>query len=191
MNKIPLSAWERKIFKKLDSKLEVETKFRKFPLKDEKSPYVPDFWIKGFEYKDREILVEAHEEISEENIRKSRKFRHSIFGAAYYLIMIVRDGELRKWNEHDQAKLGGVFNEIWTVDTVGFLVDELIKKKKLYDERINALPQTAVCPAPPKGHGCGKKAGGIKQVEKLFGYRGKRVQSLCRKCRNEQASKRR
>ena len=45
MDKIPLSAWERKIFKKLDSNLEVETKFRKFPLKDEKSPYVPDFWI--------------------------------------------------------------------------------------------------------------------------------------------------
>ena len=81
--------------------------------------------------------------------------------------MIVRDGELRKWNEQNQGKLGGIFNEVWTVDTVEFLVDELIKKKELYDERINALPQTAVCPAPPKGHGCGKKAVGFKQVEKL------------------------
>ena len=111
-NKFPkkndFSGWEKQILKKLrDSGISIETKFRNFPLnvENEKFEYVPDFLMKGFEYKGREVLVEAHEKISEEDVKKYRKFR-SVFGSTYYLIMIVTDGELRMWNEYDQGVQG-------------------------------------------------------------------------------------
>ena len=183
-NKFPkkndFSGWEKQILKKLrDSGISIETKFRNFPLnvENEKFEYVPDFLMKGFEYKGREVLVEAHEKISEEDVKKYRKFR-SVFGSTYYLIMIVTDGELRMWNEYDQG-VQGFFNEIWAVGDIEFLTERLRKMKMDYEEKINSLPQNASCPK------CGKKAVGYKEIVKLFGYRGKRVQSFCRECRSK------
>ena len=182
-NKFPkkndFSGWEKQILKKLrDSGISIETKFRNFPLnvENEKFEYVPDFLMKGFEYKGREVLVEAHEKISEEDVKKYRKFR-SVFGSTYYLIMIVTDGELRSWNEYDQGAQG-FFNEIWAMGDIEFLIEHLRKMKSDYEEKINSLPQNASCPK------CGKKAAGYKEIVKLFGYRGKIVQSFCKKCRS-------
>ena len=182
------SVWEKKILKKLcDSNLDIETRFRNFPLQieNEKFEYVPDFLIRGFLYKQREVIVEAHEEISEEDVNKYRKFR-SVFGSMYYLILIVKDEELRKWNEYDQGSQG-VFNEIWAVDKVELLIKYLEDKRKKYNQKMKQVPQTAFCPSPPKGHGCGKKASNYDEVVRLFGYRGKIVQSLCRQCRSKHA----
>ncbi len=183
-NKFPkkndFSGWEKQILKKLrDSGISIETKFRNFPLnvENEKFEYVPDFLMKGFEYKGREVLVEAHEKISEEDVKKYRKFR-SVFGSTYYLIMIVTDGELRSWNEYDQG-VQGFFNEIWAVGDIEILTERLRKMKNDYEEKINSLPQNALCPK------CGKKAAGYKEIVKLFGYRGKIVQSFCGKCRSK------
>ena len=186
------SVWERRILRKLrKSGFSIETKFRNFPVRVENEifEYIPDFLVKDFEYKGREILIEAHEKISEDDVEKYRKFR-SIFGVSYYMIMIVTDEELRIWNEYDQGKQG-FFNKIWTDDDIEFLIEDLRKKREDYEKKISKYGQRAFCPSPPKGHGCGKKAVGFKQVEKLFGYRGKRVQSLCRKCRSEHSSDRR
>ena len=182
------SSWEKKILKKIrKSDLDIEIKFRNFPLhiEKEKFEYIPDFLIKGFLYKQREVIVEAHEEISKEDVTKYRKFR-SVFGAMYYLILIVKDEELRKWNEFDQG-VQGVFNEIWVVDSVDLLIKYLLNKKREYSEKMKLVPQIAICPAPPNGHGCGKKANDYDEVVRLFGYRGKIVQSLCRQCRNKHA----
>lgn len=182
------SIWERKILKKMrNSELDIETKFRNFPLhiEKEKFEYIPDFLIKGFLYKQREVIVEAHEEISEEDVNRYRKFR-SVFGVMYYLILIVKDKELQKWNDLDQG-VQGIFNEIWSVNNVDLLIKYLLNKRRVYSQKMKLVPQTAICPAPPNGHGCGKKADDYDEVVRLFGYRGKIVQSLCRQCRSKHA----
>ena len=70
-----------------------------------------------------------------------------------------------------------------------FLINDLLDKKDKYEKLVSKYPQSAVCPAPPKGHGCGRKASGYNEVVQWFGYRGKAVQSLCRECRSKQARK--
>ena len=183
------SIWEKKILQSLRKNgISLETKFRNFPLKveDQKYEYIPDFLVKDFEYKDREILIEAHEEISNNDVKKYQTFR-SVFGSSYFLIMIVRDEELREWNAHDMQR--GIFNEVWVVDDLEFLIKSLLEKKKKYEDKINSFQKKAVCPAPPKGHGCGRISNGYDEIVKHFGYRGKKVQSLCRKCRSTHKSR--
>ena len=174
------SVWERCILRKLrKSGFSIETKFRNFPVRVENEifEYIPDFLVKDFEYKGREILIEAHEKISEEDVKKYRKFLAN-FGSSYYLIMIVSDGELRTWNKYNQGKQK-FFNEIWAFYDVDFLIEHLKKLKKKYKEKISQFQQNAFCPK------CGRKAKGYKKIVELFGYRGKKVQSFCKKCRSK------
>ena len=183
------SPWERKILRKLrDSGLDVEIKFRNFPLdiETEKFEYFPDFLIKGFLYKQREIIIEAHEEISAEDINKYKKFR-SVFGVIYYLILIVKDDDFEKWKKIEND----VFNEFWRVTEIDLLIENLMDQKMKYREKVISLPQSAFCPSPPYGHGCGKKAIGYEEIVRWFGYRGKIVQSLCRQCRSKHAKSQR
>jgi hypothetical protein len=179
------SLWEKKILQKIeDGGLKIDTKFRNFILyvDKEKFEYIPDFLIKGFLYKQREIIIEAHEKISEDDINKYKKFR-SVFGVIYYLILIVQDEEFDKWNKIEN----GVFNEIWKVSELEKLIEYLLLHQQKYNEKIMSLPQRAVCPAPPNGHGCGREADGYDAIIRWFGYRGKIVQSLCRQCRTKHA----
>ena len=174
------SSWEKRILRKLRSSgLSIETKFRNFSLyiENEEYEYFPDFFMEDFEYKNREILVEAHEKISEADVKKFRKFLAD-FGSSYYLIMVVSDGELRTWNEYNKGKQK-FFNEIWTSNDVDLLIEYLKKLKKKYEKKISQFQQNALCPK------CGKKAKGYKKIVELFGYRGKNVQSFCRKCRSK------
>jgi hypothetical protein len=179
------SLWEKKILQEIKGAgLKVDTKFRNFPLHvdKEKFEYIPDFLIKKFLYKQREIIVEAHEEISEDDVNKYKKFR-SVFGIIYYLILIVPDEEFKKWSEIEN----GVFNEVWKVSEIDQLIEYLLLQQQKYNEKILSLPQRAVCPAPPNGHGCGREADGYDEIIRWFGYRGKIVQSLCRQCRTKHA----
>ena len=187
-NENEFSVWENKIFDKVKiSKISFKEKFRKFVilLENTTEQYIPDLLIDGFEYKGKEIILEAHEKITEEDVKKYRKFRMT-FGASYYLIMIVTDGEEETWREYQKNKEGGVFNEIYTESNIEQLIDNLKKWKKEYDEMISEYGQKAECPPPPRGHGCGISAEGFEEITEFFGYRGKRVQSLCRSCRKEQ-----
>jgi len=187
-NENEFSVWENKIFDKVKiSKISFKEKFRKFVilLENTTEQYIPDLLIDGFEYKGKEIILEAHEKITEEDVKKYRKFRMT-FGASYYLIMIVTDGEEETWREYQKSKEGGVFNEIYTESNIEQLIDNLKKWKKEYDEMISEYGQKAECPPPPRGHGCGISAEGFEEITEFFGYRGKRVQSLCRSCRKEQ-----
>ena len=94
-------------------------------------------------------------------------------------------------DENNNGIRGGVFNEVWLENDIENLIVCLKKWKKNYDEVISEYGQYALCPPPPKGHGCGIEASGFDEITKIFGYRGKRVQSLCRKCRSGHSSDRR
>ena len=192
-NKDEFSIWENQILEKFRTcDISFRTKFRKFIVfvGNKKEQYVPDMLLEGFEYKRKEIIVEAHEKISEADIAKYRKFR-STFGSSYYLIMIVSDEEFDSWIRRQKEKEGGIFNEIYTESKVEDLIKNLEKWKKDYEAMISEYGQKALCPPPPKGHGCGVTANGFEEITEIFGYRGKRVQSLCRSCRKEQSSDRR
>ena len=190
-NEEEFSIWENQIFKKFrNSEISFKQKFRKFVifLDNKKEYYIPDILLEGFEYNKKEVIVEAHNKISKEDIKKYRKFR-STFGSSYYLIMVVSDNEIKIWKENHRQKEGGIFNEIYTESNVDDLIKNLKKWKKDYNEMISQYAQNALCPPPPKGHGCGVSVEGFEEIKEIFGYRGKRVQSLCRACRKEHARK--
>ena len=190
-NESEFSLWETQIFEMIRiSGISIKKKFRNFVLfsGDKKEQYIPDSLVEGFEYKGKEIILEAHEKISEEDVKKYRRFR-GLFGSSYYLIMIVTDSEEAIWKEKQKGKEGGIFNEIYTKANMEQLINNLKKWKDGYDEMISQYAQNALCPPPPKGHGCGIAAKGFEEITEIFGYRGKRVQSLCRACRKEHASK--
>jgi len=123
--------WEDQVRKKLkNSKIKFETKFRTFPilLDGEKIfEYCPGFILKDRSIKDRKILIEAHEFLTEKI-----GLMHSIFlesyGSQYYIIMIVTDNELRKWNEWKMSE-GKIFDDIWTVNDLNFFIKSLTKYK--------------------------------------------------------------
>jgi len=185
------SIWEKQIFKEIrNAEISFSEKFRKFSIfiDGKKEYYIPDILLKEFEYNKKEVIVEAHQKISKEDIKKYRQFR-SRFGTSYYLIMIVTDTELKIWKENHIEKEGGIFNEIYTETKMDDLINNLKKWKKDHNEMMSQYAQNALCPPPPKGHGCGIAAKGFEEITEIFGYRGKRVQSLCRVCRKEHAKK--
>lgn len=179
------SPWEQHIRRKFrKAELEFDEKFRKFPLEanGEVIDYLPDFVLKDFQHNEKKILIEAHQELTEKDIRKYRLFMDK-YGRTYHLIMIVQGNYLQKWNELDQGEQA-LFHDIWIDEDVDVFIKTLLKQKKKHETEIH-LPDRAECPLPK---GCGKKAIGSKEVEKLFGYRqtypGKTiVQSYCRRCR--------
>jgi hypothetical protein len=185
------SIWEKQIFRKIkNAEISFSQKFRKFVifLDEKKEYYIPDILLGGFEYNQKEVIIEAHKKISETDIKKYRRFR-STFGSSYYLIMIVPDNEVMIWKKRHKQKDGGIFNEIYAESNLEDLIKNLKKWKEDYDDIISKYGQTALCPPPPKGHGCGIIAKGFEEIKEIFGYRGKRVQSLCRECRKEHAKK--
>jgi len=178
------SPWEQHIRKKFGkSKLEFDEKFRKFPLEinGEVIDYIPDFILKDFRENGKSILIEAHQDLTEKDVKKFRLFMNK-YGSTYHLIMIVQGNYLQKWNELDQGEQT-LFHDIWVDEDVDIFIKTLLEQKKKHGTQIH-LPDRATCPLPK---GCGKKAIGEKEVEKLFGYRQTSektiVQSYCRRCR--------
>lgn len=182
------TSWEEKIKKKLStSGLKFEEKFRTFPLQlDEKTvfQFIPDFIIKDLIYKNKKILVEAFDHFTENDAIKLRLFMET-YGKIYFLILVVRNEELDKWNKLSSTH-NPLFNEIWIHDDLNELITYLkYKMKPIEEEKSSTI---AKCPLPK---GCGKQAKGETEIEKLFGYRNMgngviRVQSYCRRCRNKE-----
>jgi len=100
--------------------------------------------------------------------------------------MIVNDHELRKWNTYDQGK-EAIFHDIWVNDNVKELILKLKQMKSNYEKEIEEYDTRAICPKPPDGLGCGRISEGYNEIDKWFGYRGKKRQSLCRQCRSKHA----
>jgi len=180
------TVWEEKVKMKLNkSGLKFEEKFRKFPLYlDHQShfEYVPDFILKDVHYKNKKILVEAHEDFTEQDAIKYGLFMDK-YGETYYLIMVVKSEQLWKWNEYDN-KTHPLFHDIWTIDDLDDFIQNL--RFKIRSSGEIELPENAKCPLPK---GCGREAHGRKDVEKVFGYRKMKngkiiVQSYCRLCRS-------
>ena len=176
---IQWSDWEKEVKEKLqESSIEFEVKHRKFPLEvdTQTTNYEPDF-ILDFSYKNRRrVIVEVQERMSVEDVKRYQTFVE-VYGRVYWLILVVTEGKLRRWNEIAANGLP-VCHEIWTLSGINEMVNKLEKlreKNKEKDEK-----EKATCPK------CSKTAQGKFEVTKLFGYRyeGTRVQSHCRTCRS-------
>ena len=174
------TAWEKKVMARLSkSKIEFEKKFRTFPLQidDSSVSYTPDFLL-DFAYKNRRsVIVEVHEDLTDFDVKKFSTFM-DVYGRIYYLIVVVSDGQLRKWNEIDHGN-HVLFHDIWTLNDIELMISQLEKlrhtsKKQYEGEETN-------CPK------CGKTARGKFEIEELFGYRGKYVQSQCKVCRSRKS----
>jgi len=181
------SIWEEKIIKTIEnSGFKTERKFFKFPLKIEGKMflYIPDLLIRDLFVNRKKVIVEAHEKITESDIKKYRKFQ-SLHGAAYHLVMIVSSRDLREWNIYDKKE--GIFHEIWTSKDVDVMISKLQRKQKEC-KKIDSAFGTHVCPS------CGKSATGREETKTEFGFRKKRngqlyTQSLCYDCRNKHAKR--
>jgi hypothetical protein len=156
------------------SKIKFEKKFRTFPLQidDSTIPYTPDFLL-DFAYKNRRhVIVEVHEDLTDQDVKKYRTFM-DVYGRIYYLIIVVSEYQLRKWNEMNMG--GALFHDIWSLNDIKIMISQLERlretSKKQYEN------EKAICPR------CKKFAQGKFEIEELFGYRGKRVQSYCKVCR--------
>lgn len=176
------SLWERKVINKLtENKIKFEEKFRIFPIKinnDLSIKYEPDFLLEEYEINNKEIIIEAHEKLTEDDVVKYSIFMKRYF-TVFHLIMIVKDNDLRGWNEI--SKSSRLFNDIWIMDNLKDLIDWI----KRQHTKKQDFKEQSTCPH------CPTIAIGTKQIYKLFGFRKKKngekfTQSLCRECRGLQ-----
>jgi len=178
--------WEKPIFKKIkNSGFKIEFKFRKFGIRigEKYFVYIPDVMVSGFRVNDKKIIIEAHENLQENDIMKYRKFLRE-YRHIYHLIMIVEDSQLRRWNESNDNGFQ-LFDEIWVKEDVNYLIEKLIDYKTSFEKKFYNFPNETYCGR----NGCGEEAHGYEEIEKLFGYRelsdGKIIpQSYCRYCRS-------
>ena len=183
------SFWEEKLIQRIENAgLKTERKFFKFPLKidDKLYLYIPDLLIKDLQINRKKVVIEAHEKLTEDDIKKYRKFR-SQYGREYHLIMIVSSNELSEWNSHNKKE--GLFHEIWTSKDIELMLVKL-KAVKKDREKIDSSFGTHVCPS------CGTSATGREETRTEFGFRKKEdgteyTQSLCYDCRRNHAKTRR
>lgn len=183
-NRRIFSTWELQVYNQLKkSNIEFSIKERRFPLHDDGMPeniYVPDFILKNCRFKNKRIIIEAHENLTDLDIVCFGLFMKK-FKDSHHLIMIVHSNQLRTWNETYYSKYP-LFHDIWTVDDLNYFIKSL---DKYIDDKIHnvELPDIAECPK------CGKTSQGTKTIEKLFGYRTMKngitiTQSYCKTCRN-------
>ena len=172
------SEWENHVVKEFKKNgIKNNIKFREFPLEISETlsiTYIPDFLLLDFEKDERAIIIEAHEEITQDAIVKNSAFMKQYYDV-FHLIMIVPDGDLRTWNAADQDSR--LFHDIWTINNLKELIENLKRnyKKDTTETR---------CPT------CKIKAIGRKQIIKIFGERKKRdgtshPQAYCRDCRSK------
>jgi len=179
-NSDKLSEWERLVQKKLNkSKIKFSKKFRKFPLEinDNVTYFTPDFRL-DFPYKKRQhVLVEVHEELEESDVKKFRTFM-DVYGRIYWLIIVTKYGELRKWNKFDNAEQS-LFHDIWTLDDINDLISKLERLRT--ESKQNLKNEIVECKK------CEKSAEGMFEIQSLFGYKsdGKTPRSFCNVCRNK------
>ena len=184
------SLWEQKVRNKLLKSgmkfvEKTQKEMDKFPLQINEGVtiyYVPDFILDKHRFHGKKIIIEAHQNLTDEDVLKYGFFVKK-YSAAYHLIMIVTWGQLRQWNEISQRK-HRLFDDVWTVEDVDLFMESLKKFEPSKIENI-MLPEHKVCPV------CNKEANDTNSVEKEFGHRkmknGKIIsQSLCKNCRSRE-----
>lgn len=127
-SKKQLTSWELKVRNKLfRGNIEFETKFRIFPIKTDDGKeqiYIPDFTLKNYRKENKIILIEASEDLNQNDIPMFSTFIQ-YYGNLYHLIMIVTDNQLRLWNTANAT----LFHEIWTIDDLDYLIQELKRNR--------------------------------------------------------------
>lgn len=169
--------WETQVYATLkNNKIKFDEKFRKYKLQtdnEQSIEYSPDFLLADYEICEKEIIIEAHEELKQDDVAKYSQFLRK-YHSLFYVIMIVQDNELRQWNKNNEN--GKLFDDIWTIDNIQDLITWI---KKLKPKSLSG--DTTTCPH------CKVCAIGTIQIESIFGYRKsnnkKFPQSLCRSCR--------
>ena len=172
------SQWEKLVRVKLrESKIQFKERFRKFPIEVDGKiiEYNPDF-VLDFDFNLRRyVIVEVHENLIESDVKKFRGFM-DVYGRIYWLIMLVKDGELRRWNKFNMGEQA-LFHDIWVLNNIEIMIKQLENAREISKKRL--LEEKASCPK------CGKTAHGKFEIDELFGYRynGKKPQSHCKTCR--------
>jgi len=177
------SLWEQNVYKKLiESQIKFEKRFRKFPIRISENitvNYEPDFFLEEYEIDGKEVIIEAHEELTSDDVVKYSTFMKRYF-PVFHLIMIVNENELREWNNFNESNR--LFNDIWIIHDL----EDLISWIKRQNTKTQDFNQETKCPH------CPTIAVGINQIDNFFGFRKKKngekyPQSLCRECRSLQS----
>ncbi len=158
-SKKQLTLWENKVKRNFQKGgIDFETKFRIFPLlgaDGKEYIYVPDFSLKNYLRSGKKIVIEANEDLLEIDKPMYAAFMQH-YGSRYHLIMIVTDNQLRSWNTAGET----LFHEIWTIDDMEYLVNDLKKYKVLLEPKkpSTAKKEVSFTPSmstsPPRKYTC-------------------------------------
>ena len=164
------SRWETKIREMIERSLEQDDT-RVFPL-DGGMTYRPDY-ILSHVRDGRKTIVQIDEEITDLAVARYRSFMKRL-GNAYFMIAVVKDGQLRKWNDADQGR-GMLYDEVWVGDDVSDMIRRIKNPPK-------TVSHVAICSA------CNKTLDDIAKIKRDFPYRVKEdgsidVNSKCRVCK--------
>ena len=166
----PYSKWEAKIREKIERNLEQDD-VRVFPL-DGNVTYRPDY-ILSHVRDGRKTIVQIDEEITDSAVARYKSFMKKL-GNAYFMIAVVSDGQLRKWNDADQGR-NILFNEIWVGEDISDMICRIKNPPK-------TISYVVTCSA------CNKTVDDIVKIKRDFPYRVKEdgsidINSQCRVCK--------
>ena len=152
---------------------------RKFPLEGD-TVYSPDY-ILAKTRNEKKIIIHVDMNVVDANVSTYKLFM-KMFKNAYYVIMVVSDGQLRTWNAKDKNR-HILFDEIWTVDNV----DDMIESVK-NPRGIDLSSDLAACSI------CHRQAKGAKKIKNDFAYSTESdgsltIQPYCRKCQRKMRSR--
>lgn len=167
------------VYKKIEQSFKFEA-VRKFPMGDD-VVYSPDYILTQTR-NGKKIVIHVDISIVDTSASTYKTFM-KMFKNVYYVIMVVSENQLRRWNEEDENRQV-LFDEIWTVNNV----DDMI-------ESIRNLPRVDIDSILATCSVCHKQAKGIKKIKNNFAYRTKSDGSLtihprCRKCQKNMYSRR-
>ena len=176
------SSWEEKVFRKItENNILFEPKPWTYPLNEisEGEIYVPDAELDGLCMCGRKVVVEAHENFSEDDAKK-----YSAFVLQYYqhryLILIVPDEQKKIWEDYQKQTKSVPYRELWSETEANEKIKEIYQVSDKF--AITQLPAYTICPK------CQTEAKSQQQVFEMFGTRKRndgRItnQSQCKKCR--------
>ena len=159
------------VHKKIEKSFKFEAA-RKFPLEGGVA-YSPDY-ILTKTHNGKKIIIHVDVNVVDANVSTYKLFM-KLFRNAYYVIMVVSDGQLRAWNEKDKNR-HILFDEIWTADNVSYMIESVKNPCG-----IDLSTDLVVCQI------CHRQAKGIKKIKNNFAYKTESdglltIQPYCRKC---------
>lgn len=176
------SPWEEKIFRKItENNILFEAKPWQYPLHEMSNDeiYVPDAELDGLCMCGRKVVVEAHENFTEEDAERYVAFVLEYYQSRY-LILIVPDEQKEIWKHYQKQTKNIPYRELWSETEADEKIEEIYRISDRY--AITQLPHYAICPK------CQIEAKNQEQVFEVFGPRKMKngriiTQSQCKQCR--------